>query len=62
MCIRDSRIAFDDGVGVLFDPAEMVASESLEVGAAVDKPHFVFAPVSYTHLDVYKRQLQPYDV
>ena len=37
------RIAFDDGVGVLFDPAEMVASESLEVGAAVDKPHFVFA-------------------
>ena len=30
------RIAFDDGVGVLFDPAEMVASESLEVGAAVD--------------------------
>ena len=27
----------------LFHPAEMVASESLEVGAAVDKPHFVFA-------------------
>ena len=48
MCIRDSvegvhRIAFDDGVGVLFDPAEMVASESHEVGAAVDKPHLVFA-------------------
>ncbi len=37
------RVALDDGIGILLDPAEMVASESLEVGAAVDKPHFVFA-------------------
>ena len=39
--IAQCTVALDDGVGVLLDPAEMVAGESLEVGAAVDKCHFV---------------------
>ena len=44
LCIVECvhRIAFDDGIGVLLNLAEMVTRESLEVGTAVDESHFVF--------------------
>ena len=36
------RITFDDGVGVLFDFAEVIARKSLEVGTAADEFRFMF--------------------
>ena len=53
MCIRDSRVAQGQGYAVDEDNWQRRMLAIVDV----DDEHF-YCPVSYTHLDVYKRQTQ----
>ena len=58
MCIRDSRIADEIRVGHRFYGIMTLAIYAKKCGIDEDElRRDAFAPVSYTHLDVYKRQL-----
>ena len=58
MCIRDSIRAFRQAELVVFKALlELVHVEAAAVAAATAHLHAV-GPVSYTHLDVYKRQVE----
>ena len=51
---------FGDGEAVrALNPLMRVPVLVLEDGTALPDSHMMLDPVSYTHLDVYKRQIQP---
>ena len=60
MCIRDRGMPMDEllGDGVTEKDLSLTLAPSAEERAKLD-PFYMsyFVPVSYTHLDVYKRQL-----
>ena len=57
MCIRDSPIGDSDGQVVILQLKEIDDETEEYVGVENEFVlETVFAPVSYTHLDVYKRQ------
>ena len=63
MCIRDSYYAYEgqlyDGSDEVFDGFYAIGSlypEAVQLMVAADSDITDVSPVSYTHLDVYKRQ------
>ena len=56
MCIRDSLMDFEDAYGHHYDQNILSMEKKPERIWRTDADFYV--PVSYTHLDVYKRQVQ----
>ena len=52
----DSNLLMEDGVITYIGPEEQQAEEVIDAAGCIVYPGLINTPVSYTHLDVYKRQ------